>query len=109
MDGGLLQNFPVSTLKKDCQTVIGINVSPLAPTQYTMHIKDIAERTFHFLMRSNTLNDRQLCDHYIEPLDSHHYGMFEVDKSAEIYELGYKTTKDHFLLSNKIITDEIEE
>lgn len=96
VDGGLLQNFPVSTIKKDCQLVIGINVSPLSPTQYSMHIKDIAERTFHFMMRSNTLMDKEKCDHYIEPLDVHHFGMFEVDKSAEIYKLGYESTHNYF-------------
>ncbi len=108
VDGGLLQNFPVSTLKKDCQMVIGVNVSPLSPTQYSMHIKDIAERTFHFLMRSNTLTDREICDHYIEPLDTHHFGMFDVDKSAEIYQLGYDCTRNYFKDLTTIFFDEID-
>ncbi|OJX88889.1 MAG: phospholipase [Paludibacter sp. 47-17] len=90
VDGGLMKNFPVSTIRDECETVIGINASPLTAPEYKMKIMDVALRTYHFMFRSNVLADKALCDIIIEPDHIYDYNLFETDKADEIYELGYQ-------------------
>lgn len=91
VDGGLMKNFPVSTIREDCELVIGINVSPLTAPEYKLKIMDVALRTYHFMFRSNILNDKALCDILIEPEHIYDYNLFETEKADEIYQLGYTT------------------
>lgn len=91
VDGGLMKNFPVSTIRKDCETVIGVNVGPLVAKQYQDSIMDVAFRTYHFMFRSNTLADKSICDILIEPENIYDFDLFETDKIEEIFELGYQT------------------
>jgi NTE family protein len=91
VDGGLMKNFPVSTIRDDCKFLIGINASPLTAPEYKMKIMDVAMRTYHFMFRSNILSDKQLCDILIEPENIYDYNLFETDKADEIYQLGYNS------------------
>ncbi len=93
VDGGLVKNFPVSTIRNECEKVIGVNVGPLVAKKYKGNIMDVAFRTYHFMFRANTLNDRKLCDILIEPDNIYDFDLFETDKIHEIFELGYESAK----------------
>lgn len=93
VDGGLLKNFPVSTIREDCSTVIGVNAGPLVAKKFKAKIMDVAFRTYHFMIRSNTLHDRELCDILIEPDNIYDFDLFETDKIHEIFDLGYTSAK----------------
>ncbi len=93
VDGGIMKNFPVSTIREDCELLIGVNASPLAAPEYKMKIMDVALRTYHFMFRSNVVNDKSLCDILIEPDHIFDYDLFETDKADEIYDLGYTTAR----------------
>lgn len=90
VDGGLLKNFPVSTIRKDCDLIIGVNVGPLVAEKFKVNIMDVAFRTYHFMFRANTLADKSICDIIIEPDNIYDFDMFETDKVMEIFELGYQ-------------------
>ncbi len=92
VDGGVLKNFPVSTIHNDCDKVIGINASPLVADDYKLSLMNVASRTYHFMFKANILHDKELCDLLIEPVDMGNYDTFDVDKGREIFELGYKST-----------------
>lgn len=94
VDGGVLKNFPVSTIRDDCRTVIGINASPLVADEYKLSLLNVASRTYHFMFKANILADKEFCDLLIEPVDMGNYDTFEVEKGREIYELGYKSAGD---------------
>ena len=66
VDGGLFHNFPVSIIREECERIIGVNVSPLVPQKYKQTIFHIAERSYHYMFRANTLEDREMCDVLIE-------------------------------------------
>lgn len=100
VDGGVLKNFPVSTIRDDCDKVIGINASPLVADEYKLSLMNVASRTYHFMFKANILHDKELCDLLIEPVDMGNYDTFEVDKGREIFELGYQSTKQ--LLESKM-------
>lgn len=92
VDGGVIKNFPVSTIRSDCRYVIGVNCSPMVADDYRLNIVNVATRAYHFMFRSNTLHDRDLCDLLIEFKDVADYDTFDVAKSKEIFEIGYRTT-----------------
>lgn len=93
VDGGVLKNFPVSTLRKDCEKVIGINASPMVAKDYKINVPSVAMRVFHFMFKANTIQDKELCDLLIEPKGMADYETFDVDKCLEIYQLGYRSAK----------------
>lgn len=93
VDGGIFCNFPVDVIRQDCEKVIGINVSPLVPTQYKQTIIEIALRSYNFMFRANTKEDGMLCDVLVELPDVLQYDMFDLDAIDEIYRMGYHETK----------------
>ncbi|NDV46503.1 phospholipase [Paludibacter sp. 221] len=93
VDGGVLKNFPVSTIREDCDVLIGINASPMVAAEYKLGIMSVAMRSYHFMMKANTLHDKEICDILIEPTDMGNYDTFDVGKGNEIFEVGYTSTK----------------
>jgi NTE family protein len=93
VDGGVLKNLPVSTIRNECERVIGINASPLVADEYKPSILNVAFRSYNFMFKSNILYDKELCDLLIEPVDMGNYDTFDIDKGREIFELGYRTTR----------------
>ena len=69
VDGGIFKNFPVSVIRSECDKVIGVNVSPLISKKCSQSIMHIAELTYHYMSRNNTLLDQNLCDVLIEMKD----------------------------------------
>jgi len=106
VDGGVLKNFPVSTIRNDCERVIGINASPLVAAEYKLSVLSVASRSYHFMFKANILHDIELCDLLIEPVDMGNYDTFDVNKGREIFELGYLSTKQ--LLTNKHDTKNVQ-
>lgn len=93
VDGGVLKSFPSSVIRKECDMLIGINASPLVADDYKLGIVSVAMRSYHFMQKSNTFYDKELCDVLIEPTDMSNYDTFDTGKSKEIFEIGYESTK----------------
>lgn len=89
VDGGLFKNFPVSIIRKQCEKIIGVNVSPLTGQKYKNSLYYVAERSFHYISCSNSMIDRNLCDLLIEAPRVSKFSMFSLDHSQEIFDLGY--------------------
>lgn len=90
VDGGLFRNFPASVIRPECDQLIGMNLGPWQDTaDYPKTIMGIAERSWEFVFRQNTLQDRVLCDILLESNQVTEYGMFDVSSAAEIMHLGY--------------------
>ncbi len=102
VDGGVFKNLPVSTIRKECEKVVAINVSPLVAGKYKMNILDIALRSYHFMFRANTFPDRENSDLLIEPYGLKGYGNRELGKAEEIFKHGYDS-------ANKVLNKLIEE
>jgi len=96
VDGGLFENLPASAIREDCEKVIGMNISPLCPMKYNRSFKYVIERSLHYLMISNSLHDRELCDYLIESIELGQYPLFEMSKTEEIYQKGYELANSYF-------------
>ncbi|MDR2041291.1 MAG: patatin-like phospholipase family protein [Tannerella sp.] len=91
VDGGLFHNFPVSFIRSQCEYVIGVNVTPYVPRDYGQNLYGIAERSFHYLFRANTTQDRRDCDLLIETEKFGQYKLFDLKNANQIVEVGYHT------------------
>ena len=98
VDGGVFMNLPVSTIRKQCEKVIGVNVSPLEAEEYKMNIVSIALRSYHFMFRANTMPEREICDLLIEVNNLYGYNNTELEKAQEIFDVGYRTTNEQLNL-----------
>ncbi len=101
VDGGVLKNLPVSFIRKECRRVVGINVSPLNACEYKKNLWNIALRSYHFMFKANTLEDRELCDLLIEPYNLTEYSFHKLEKAEEIFMHGYKIANE--TIENNII------
>lgn len=90
VDGGVFKNFPVSTIREDCDIVIGINVSPLVPDKYNLNIMEIADRAYNFMFRANTFEDRRSCDVLVEVADALKYSTFDLSNTEDLFDMGYQ-------------------
>lgn len=94
VDGGLFMNLPVSTVRRICERVVAINVSPLMADKYKMNIVSIALRSYNFMFRANTFPEREKADLLIEPYNLAGYSNTELEKAEEIFMQGYKAAND---------------
>lgn len=105
VDGGLFRNFPVSVIREMCTYVVGVNLGPWQEEKYKRSIMGVAERSWEFVFRQNTLVDRELCDLLLETLEITKYGMFEVNQAAEIMQIGYELARQGFGRHDTLIAD----
>lgn len=96
VDGGLFHNFPVSIIREECERIIGVNVSPLIPQKYKQTLIHIAERSYHYMFRANTLEDREMCDVLIEAEEFGMYKTFDLENVAVISNIGYAAAARSF-------------
>ena len=94
VDGGLLMNLPVTTIRRVCEKVVAINVSPLMAPKYKMIIVSVALRSYNFMFRSNSFPEREKADLLIEPYNLDGYSNRELEKAEEIFMQGYNATND---------------
>jgi len=100
VDGGVLQNLPASAIRADSKYLIGVSVGPLDANAYQKSITDIALRSYKFIFRSNANYDKSLCDMVIEPSGISQYNGGDVNRSKEIFNMGYNEAK-RMLLEQK--------
>ncbi|MBR1543233.1 MAG: patatin-like phospholipase family protein [Bacteroidaceae bacterium] len=94
VDGGVLMNLPVSVIRDECNLVYAINVSPMLTPEYKLNIVSIAERSYQFIFRSNTVAEREMADVLIEPVNLSGYSNVDLEKAKEIFMVGYNKANE---------------
>jgi len=94
VDGGVFKNLPVSTIRKECEKIVAVNVSPIIAEKYKLNILNIAMRSYHFMFRANAFPDRESADLLIEPYGLKGYSNRELVKAEKIFDQGYKVGKE---------------
>ena len=89
VDGGVIDNFPVSPILKDCRQLIGISLNPILQEENFNNLVKIAERTFRLSVSSNISPKIGLCDKVFEPETLGSYGLLDASKGKDIFEMGY--------------------
>lgn len=101
IDGGVLNNMPVEPLQDNCDVIIGVNCNHLPIKQNIRHIKSLIERTVIMSMNYNVYSRRGMCDYFVEPTGLARFGVLEIKKAKEIFDIGYQTMKEYINLHFK--------
>ena len=62
--------------------------------EYKLNIVSIAERSYQFIFRSNTVAERQMADVLIEPVNLSGYSNMDLDRAKEIFMVGYNVARE---------------
>jgi NTE family protein len=96
VDGGLLDNLPTKPIRDKCDFLIASNCNHLT-TEFNEHnLKNIIERSMLITVNANTTASRLNADLVIEPPYMSRFSVFEMGRAQEIYDAGYKYTKENF-------------
>jgi NTE family protein len=98
IDGGVLNNMPVEPLLDSCDLIFGVNCNHLPIEQNIRHFKSLIERTVIMSMNYNVYSRRGMCDHFIEPLGLARFGVLEIKRAREIYDIGYQFMRSYLEL-----------
>lgn len=90
VDGGLIDNLPISPLRNKCKMLIGVNVNPHFEDSRTGSYKKMVERTFYLSLVSRIHEHKDECDLFIEPGALRRFTYFEISKAREMFEIGYE-------------------
>ena len=102
VDGGVMHNMPAWAIRKECDHLIGINVSPLINKAPTGSLLEVAQRSYHLLARTNAITDLALCDTVISTDTIASMQVFNMKEKERIFKSGYKSAK--YALKNSIFT-----
>jgi NTE family protein len=94
VDGGVLDNLPVGPIEDKCRFIIGSFVNPTGYEENVSGLINIAERTFLLSMSKEVLDKSKKFDLLIAPQELRNYKILDPEKSEEVYQVGYKATKD---------------
>lgn len=100
VDGGLLDNLPVTPIRTQCEFIIGSHCNLVSPTFDATNFKVVIERSILMAIGANTSISKNLCDVVVEPPGLDKYSAFDIGKAKEILDIGYKFTKENFKKSN---------
>ena len=104
VDGGVLHNLPSSYLRPVCNTVIGINVSPLKLGPIKLNVRSLAYRTYKLMTMRNVVADKQLCDLLVDIISIQGHSTFDTSAANKIAQKGYFETMK-ILKNSQLIKD----
>lgn len=93
IDGGVLNNFPVELIKKDCDSLIGVylNLFDSMPNSDLKHFYNVIQRAINIRMTKSAEGKFVEFDVVIAPKNLTHYGLFDKKNIDAIYKIGYDT------------------
>ena len=96
VDGGIFCNMPAKVIRHQCEILIGVHVNPIVTEGSIDGILDVAERVYHLSIQSSTVIEKRACDLVIEPVEARNFGMFDISKTQQIFDIGYAATMHKF-------------
>ncbi|WP_220763410.1 patatin-like phospholipase family protein [Flavobacterium sp. UMI-01] len=99
-DGGILNHFPSDVLYGQCETIIGIYVSPIQKIKAAdlNSIRAVTSRAFDIFSANSDIQKFTVCDWIIKPEALSIYSTFETNKSKmkTIFDIGYEAAKNSY-------------
>ncbi len=89
VDGGVLRNHPAWIIRDKCDTLIGVNVSPLNQRANPSSLLDVAMRTYNLMAKANQSADMNLCDISVSTPEIAHYKVFNLKNINSVFTSGY--------------------
>jgi NTE family protein len=102
VDGGLSNNLPTEPFINAKEHIVSIYVNPIKVFNPKETVMELADRTLHLIHREMIGRSSAGCFLYIEPKELDQYGIFDIHKIPDIFEIGYTYTKE-LLRRNPVI------
>lgn len=93
VDGGVLRNHPAWIIRPLCETLIGINVSPIKTHTDADSFFGIAMRTYNLMAKANQKADMEMCDISVETPEIASCKTFDLSAADKLYLSGYIHTR----------------
>jgi len=94
VDGGVLDNLPIKPIEKKCHITIGSFVNPVGYEESTSGLITIAIRTFMLNQAKEAEEKMAKFDLLFAPEELKNFGVLEIEKADEMYEIGYNCAID---------------
>lgn len=96
VDGGVLNNFPVEVLKKNCSKIIGVYVNPFGDLSISelKHSYSVLERAYRIKSAKEDFAKFKQCNLVVCPDQLNNFGIFDSSKVDEIFDFGYSKAKE---------------
>lgn len=102
VDGGVLQNLPVSTIRYDTKVVVGVNTGPMDNTPYDKNLFSIALRAYKYIYRNNAAYNKELCDFLIEPQKIVNFNSADITSMDSLFNIGYEKADKLLNMTNNL-------
>lgn len=89
VDGGVLRNHPAWIIREKCDTLIGVNVSPMRLTHKCNTLLGVALRSYCMMLKANQAEDMAMCDISVQTPEISHYSPFNLKLINNVFESGY--------------------
>ncbi len=96
VDGGLLDNLPSKPIREKCDFVVASHCNLVSQSFDATSFRVVIERSLLMAIGANTFVSKQMCDVVVEPPGLDKYSGFDLGKAKEIFDIGYKFTKENF-------------
>lgn len=93
VDGGVLRNHPAWIIRDKCESLIGINVSPLRRVTDVKSLVGVALRTYNLMAKANQAHDMELCDVSVQTPEIADCAVFDLKNIKKIFVSGYVHTR----------------
>ncbi len=94
VDGGMTNNLPVEPFSNRKSEVVGIYVNPIKPFNPKEGTMELLDRSIHLSFLRIVRESSKGCYLIIEPEQLYNYGLFDIHKLSEIFDIGYNSTKE---------------
>lgn len=91
-DGGVLNNFPIEPLKKECSVIFGSFVNPVSSiekSEINSALK-LLYRVYHVGLDANNVKKFKLCKYVFSPPGINNVGVLDSKSIEKAYKIGYE-------------------
>jgi len=96
VDGGIMDNLPAASIRNKCDFLIGSHSNHISPDFDVKNFRSVIERSLLMAINGNTIISKGLCNVLIEPPEVGKVSGFDTTKAKDLFEIGYKFTKENF-------------
>jgi NTE family protein len=96
VDGGLMDNLPVTPLVGKCDYIVGSHCNPVEQRFDLKSVKDITERSLLVAINVGTTHSKAQCNKVIEPPELGAFSTFDLARGKEIFKIGYRYTQANY-------------
>lgn len=90
VDGGIFNNMPARVIRSRCRYLVGCHVNPIVKNEPIKEVLKIFERVYDLCIQSSTVPEKAVCDLLFEPIEAKTYGIFDIDHTEKIFNVGYE-------------------